>query len=311
MLIKWVWIREGSSCCHGTITGSVTNGTPMRGNRWITTIREILVEVRTQQLPFLAGSLAFHMFLSLLPIVLLVWSLVATVAGHAVTAQLIEWTRQYLSPSGEAVIVQAVAIARDQSSGSILGLAVLVWSIIRIVWQIDIVFGELYGHPDEKTFRRQLRDGLVGIIAISVGVAAMIGAGILFTVVTTVPLIGVITPIFLFVGLIIVFLPLYYLFPPVPITLREIVPGAVIAGIGWALLHVLFQVYVAFTTIDNMFGVVGSVILVLLWLYAGALILLLGIVVNVVLAGRSTVSIDESSSGLIQRTRSLLGRSSD
>lgn len=282
----------------------------MWGNRWITTIRKILGEVRTQQLPFLAGSLAFHTFLSLLPVLLLVWIIATTVAGQAVTAQLIEWTRQYLSPSGEAVIVQAVVTARDQESGSILGLAVLMWSTIRIVWQIDIVFGDLYGHPDEKTLRRQIRDGLVGILAISGGVAAMIGAGILFTVVTTVPLIGVITPVFLFAGLITLFLPLYYVFPPVPITIREIVPGAVVAAIGWALLQVLFQVYVAFTTLDDMFGVVGSVILVLLWLYAGAFILLLGIVVNIVLAGRSSVSVDESS-GIIQRTQSFLGRSSD
>jgi membrane protein len=283
----------------------------MRRNRWITTIREILVEVRTQQLPFLAGSLAFHTFLSLLPIVLLVWIIAATIAGQVVIEQLIGWTRQYLSPSGQAVIVQAVANARDQASVSIFGLVVLVWSAIRIVWQIDIVFGELYGHPDEKTLRRQLRDGFVGILAIGVGVAAMIGAGILFTVVTTLPLIGLITPVFLLVGLTIIFLPLYYVFPPVPITLREIVPGAVVAAVGWALLQVLFQVYVSFTTIDNMFGAVGSVILVLLWLYAGAFILLLGITVNVVLAGRSDVTIDESSSGLIQRTRSFLGRSSD
>lgn len=277
----------------------------MRGERWLTRIREILAEVHTQQLPFLAGSLAFHTFLSLLPIVLLVWIIAATVAGQAVTAQLIEWTRQYLSPSGQAVIVQSVITARNQSSGSIFGLVVLVWSAVRIVWQIDLVFGELYRHPDKKTLGRQLRDGFVGIFAIAVGVAAMIGAGILFTVVTTVPLISVITPLFLLIGLTIVFLPLYYVFPPVPITLREIVPGAVVAAVGWALLQVLFQVYVTITTIGDMFGVVGSVILVLLWLYAGAFILLLGIVVNVVLAGRSDVTIDESS-GILRRTRSFL-----
>lgn len=275
-------------------------------NRWLTRIREILVTARRQQLPFLAGGLAFHMFLSLLPIVLLAWMIAATVAGQAVTAQLIEWTRQYLSPSGQAVIVQAVATARDRSGGSILGLAVLVWSVVRIIWQIDIVFCELYNHPDERSFGHQLRDGFVGILAIGVGVAAVIGTGLLVTVVTTVPLIGVITPLFLLVGLTVVFLPLYYVFPPVPITLREIVPGAVVAAIGWALLQVLFQVYVAFTTIDNMFGVVGSVILVLLWLYVGAFILLLGIVVNVVLSGRSTVSVD-GSFGIIQRAQSFRG----
>lgn len=280
--------------------------------RWLTTIQAILKESRTQQLPFLAGSLAFHTFLSLLPVVLLGWIIAATVAGQAVTAQLIEWTRQYLSPTGQAVIVRAVVTARNQASGSIFGLAVLVWSVVRIVWEIDIVFGRLYGKPHGKTLGRQIRDGFVAIFAIGVAVTAMLVAGIIATLVATLPLIGVITPILLLVGLTLVFLPLYYVFPPVPITIREIVPGAVIAAVGLALLQTLFQVYVALTTIADMFGVVGSIILVLLWLYAGAFILLLGIVVNVVLADRSDVSIEELTPwrGLVQRTRSFFDRSS-
>jgi membrane protein len=285
----------------------------MREERLSMTIRTLLVEVRTQQLSFLAGSLAFHTFLSLLPIVFLGWIIAATVAGQAVTAQLIEWTRQYLSPSGQAVIVQAVFTARNQTSRSIFGLAVLVWSVVRIVWQIDIVFAELYGHPDEKSTGRKFRDGLVGIIAIGIGIAAMITAGIVFTMVARVPLLGVITPVLLLIGLVIVFLPLYYVFPPVPITLREIVPGAIVAAIGWALLQALFQVYVALTPIADMYGVIGSVILVLLWLYVGAFILLFGIAVNVVLAGRSEVTIDGPilDRELIQRARAFFDQSRD
>lgn len=285
----------------------------MGKNRWAATIQAILVESRTQQLPFLAGSLAFHTFLSLLPVVLLGWIIAATVAGQVVTEQLIEWTRQYLSPSGQAVIVQAVISARNQASGSILGLVVLVWSVVRIVWEIDIVFGRLYGKPHGKTLGRQLRDGLVAIFAIGIAITAMLVAGIVATLVASLPLIGVITPVLLLIGLTLVFLPLYYVFPPVPITIREIVPGAVVAAVGLALLQTLFQVYVALTSIADMYGVVGSVILVLLWLYAGAFILLLGIVVNVVLADRSDVSIEEQTlwRGLIQRTRSFFDRSGE
>jgi membrane protein len=285
----------------------------MDENRWIASIRVILIESRTQQLPFLASSLAFHTFLSLLPAMLLGWIIAATLAGETVTAQLIGWTRQYLTPSGQAVIVQAVVTARNQASRSILGLVVLVWSVVRIVWVIDIVFGQLYGHPHKKTFMRQLRDGFVAIFAIGVAITAMLVAGIVVTLVATLPLIGVITPVLLLIGFTLVFLPLYYVFPPVPITIREVVPGAVVAAIGLALLQALFQAYVTLTTIADMFGVIGSVILVLLWLYVGAFILLLGIVVNVVLADRSDVSADDPIPGhrLIQRTRALLDRSSE
>lgn len=285
----------------------------MRDPEWLTTIRVILRETRTHNLSFLAGSLAFHTFLSLLPIILLVWISAATVAGDAVTEQLIEWTRQYLSPSGQAVIVEAVRTARTEANGSILGMAVLVWSIIRIIRGVDIVFRRLYGQPDGKSLVRQVRDGLVGFLAISVAVAAMIVAGVFLALVARLPLLGAVAPILLLIGLTIVFLPLYYIFPPVPVTFREIIPGAAVAAIGWGLLQGLFHVYAAVTPINDMYGVVGSVVLILLWMYVGAFILLWGIVVNVVLAGRSTADVDGPTSerGLIQRIQTILERSSD
>lgn len=285
----------------------------MRDPEWLTTVRVILRETRTHNLSFLAGSLAFHTFLSLLPIILLVWISSAMVAGDVVTEQLIEWTRQYLSPSGQAVIVQAVRTARTEANGSILGVAVLVWSIIRIIRGVDIVFRRLYGQPDGKSLVRQVRDGFVGFLAISVAVAAMIVAGVFLALVARLPLLGAVAPILLLVGLTIVFLPLYYIFPPVPVTFREIIPGAAVAAIGWGLLQGLFHVYAAVTPINDMYGVVGSVVLVLLWMYVGAFILLWGIVVNVVLAGRSTADVDGPTSerGLIQRIQTILERSSD
>lgn len=285
----------------------------MRDPEWLTTVRVILRETRAHNLSFLAGSLAFHTFLSLLPIILLVWISSAMVAGDVVTEQLIEWTRQYLSPSGQAVIVQAVRTARTEANGSILGVAVLVWSIIRIIRGVDIVFRRLYGQPDGKSLVRQVRDGFVGFLAISVAVAAMIVAGVFLALVARLPLLGAVAPILLLVGLTIVFLPLYYIFPPVPVTFREIIPGAAVAAIGWGLLQGLFHVYAAVTPINDMYGVVGSVVLVLLWMYVGAFILLWGIVVNVVLAGRSTADVDGPTSerGLIQRIQTILERSSD
>jgi membrane protein len=285
----------------------------MRTHKWLTTVRVVLRVARSYHLSSLAGSLAYRTFLSLLPIVLLVWIVSATLAGEVVTAQLIEWTRQYLSPSGQAVMVQAVLTARTKPSGSLFGVTVLVWSVVRIVWEVDTVFGRLYDQPAGKSLVRQVRDGLIGLLALSVAIAAMIAAGLFVTLVARLPLLDVLTPVLLLIGLTIVFLPLYYIFPPIPVTLREIIPGAAVAAIGWALLHGLFQVYAAVTSLEAMYGVIGSVLLVLLWMYAGAFLLLLGIVVNVVLAGRSEAAVDGPTPGrgLIQRTRALLDRSSD
>jgi membrane protein len=59
-------------------------------------------------------------------------------------------------------------------------------------------------------------------------------------------------------------------------------PGAVLAAISWAILSGLFRLYVAnFGNYNKVYGAVGAVIVLLLWLYMTSLVLLLGDQLNV------------------------------
>ncbi|MCA1995254.1 MAG: YihY/virulence factor BrkB family protein [Coleofasciculus sp. S288] len=61
-----------------------------------------------------------------------------------------------------------------------------------------------------------------------------------------------------------------------------ILPGAVLAAISWAILSGLFRLYVAnFGNYNKVYGAVGAVIVLLLWLYMSSLVLLLGDQLNV------------------------------
>lgn len=63
-----------------------------------------------------------------------------------------------------------------------------------------------------------------------------------------------------------------------------IVPGAVLAAISWAGLSALFRLYVSqYGTYNKVYGAVGAVIVLLLWLYLSALVLLIGHQLNVIL----------------------------
>jgi membrane protein len=56
-----------------------------------------------------------------------------------------------------------------------------------------------------------------------------------------------------------------------------IMPGAVLAAIAWAIVSALFRLYVAnFGNYNKVYGAVGAVIVLLLWLYMTSLVLLLG-----------------------------------
>lgn len=61
-----------------------------------------------------------------------------------------------------------------------------------------------------------------------------------------------------------------------------IMPGAMLAAVSWAIISALFRLYVAnFGNYNKVYGAVGAVIILLLWLYMTSLVLLLGSQLNV------------------------------
>lgn len=250
--------------------------------------REIVDELQRQNLPFLAGSLAFYAFVSLLPFLLLVLVAASLFAGETVANYVLALTRLYLSPAGQDLVANAITDAAGWVGSSLLGVAVLMWAAFRMFLGIDIAFSQLYGTPrTETSITRRIRDGLLVLLAIMFVLAAAVGTVALFTFLPDFRYSGAVDSLLLVLGLLVAFFPLYYVFPNVDVTIGEALPGALVAAVGWALLESLFQLYVSVTTLAAVFGVIGGALLFLLWLYFGALILLVGVVVNVVLAGRT------------------------
>lgn len=259
----------------------------MRGKDASAVVRAVVREIDRQNLPFLAASLAFYAFVSLLPLLLLVLIVASVFAGDAVSEHLIALTRRYLSPTGQELLATAITDAAGWVGSSILGFLVLVWSAFQIFRGIDIAFAQLYGTTADQSVMHSLRDAIVGLFAIAIALFASAASGVAIALFPDVPYIGALSPLLLIAGLAMVFFPLYYVFPNVEMNPREALPGTLFAAVGWAILNTLFQFYVSITTLADVFGVIGGALLFLLWLYGGAVVLLLGAVVNVVLAGRT------------------------
>jgi len=85
----------------------------------------------------------------------------------------------------------------------------------------------------------------------------------------------------------------YFALPAVRQRYRDVVPGSLVAAIGWSLVTQAFGVYVA--DVDQYraaYGIFGAAIAFLLWLYLVALVVLVGAEVNALLspAGRRSRS---------------------
>ncbi|WP_224335804.1 YihY/virulence factor BrkB family protein [Haloprofundus halobius] len=254
-----------------------------------TTVRRTLTSVadefRAKNVAFMAGSIAYNAFVSLLPLLLLLVLSVSVVGSGALERRVIELAATYLAPGVGDTLREVLREADENTGFSLVGIVVLLWGTLKIFRGLDTAFSEIYETTQTDDFVDRIRDGFVVLTALFVAVVAMVTAGSAFAALTQRLAIGVLNPLFLVVSLSIAFFPLYYVFPNVDVTPRQILPGLLTAAVGWAMLQALFQVYVAASAKTDAYGLLGGVVLLVTWLYFGGLLLLLGAVVNAVVGG--------------------------
>ena len=231
---------------------------------------------------FMANSVAFQAFGALLPLLAVVFIIVAVLAGDALADQVLALTEAFLPEQTRRLLANAVATQLGATSTSVISVAILLWGALNLFKGLDTAFSIIYLTKAENSLVEQTRDALVIFGVLLVGILAAVAAGSV-SVVTRVPLYDYLAPLVLVAALTVVFLPMYYVFPDTDVTLRQAVPGALVAALGWTLLQLLFGVYVA-TAGAGAGGTIGAVLILLTWLYLGSFLVLLGAVVNAVIA---------------------------
>jgi hypothetical protein len=156
---------------------------------------------------------------------------------------------------------------------------------LRVFRGLDVAFSRVYGVTVPKPLAYQIRDALLVLVGIFFAIAGTVALSAVLSLVDL-PFAGLTGTIGLLVVLTAVFFPMYYIFPGEDIPVREAVPGAVTASLGWTALGAGFGIYAARAGSLQLYGVLGGVLLLLVWFYLGGLVMLLGAAVNVVYAER-------------------------
>ncbi|USZ69592.1 YihY family inner membrane protein [Halorussus salilacus] len=249
--------------------------------------RAVAREIRAHDVSLMAASIAYHAFISLLPLLVLLVFALSVVDSATLTATLVELTDSVLTPRAQAVLAESLTDDEARTRVSILGGATLVWGLFKIFRGLNVTFADLYGTDVEESVVVQIREGLVVVFALAVAVGVVTAASVALTLFPDLPYGRAFSPLFVVAGLAVAFFPIYYVFPDVDLSVREVVPGVLLAAVAWALLQSAFQSYVVYSARFEAYGALGSALLVVVWLYFSSLVLLLGAVVNVVLAGRT------------------------
>lgn len=274
---------------------SLSNWRSRRVERTVGFVQSFVGTFRSAHVPFLAGSIAYAAFVSLLPLLVLAVIVAGLVGGESFVETIVGLAETYLSPTGQALLASSLEQATAQTGLSLLSVVVLLWAIVRLFRALDLAFSLLYGTTGSSDVLGQVVDGVVVLTAMLLAIAGTVLATVLFALVPALPYPGAVDKVLLVGFLTVALVPIYWVFPDRPLSIDEVLPGTVVAAVGWTVLEAGFQVYVGMSSAAELYGVIGGVILLVTWLYFGALTLLLGATVNVVLAeGVRPGSVDPS-----------------
>lgn len=251
-------------------------------NRYVPeTALDVVAVARRAQVSLLAASLAYFGFTSLLPVALLVVILLTAVGGDAVAERTLSVVSSVLGERLGSTVTDVVLAEEDRLPTTVVGLVVLLWSGLRLFRSTDRAFAAVYGERSAVSIPATFRNAVLVFLTNLLALALLGGVGIWLGLSGGV--VSAAAPVVLFAALVVVFLPMFYVFPRVGVSLREILPGTVFAAGVWAVASVGFRVYAVLST--PAYGAAGTALLVLTWLYVGGFALLLGATLNAVLGG--------------------------
>lgn len=242
-----------------------------------------------------AGELAYFSLLSLFPILLVIANVIPLfpIDVNAVLSYL----ESAVPPDIFSVIEPILIGYLSSSSGGVIsiGLVTALWSASKAFNSLQNILNEVYAVKPRKNFILvRLVSLLVQLAIVSiVGViifAFVFGEIIVEFVEGLVNIdLGFIMQILqlrwliLLIVLLALFTAVYFLVPNHHLGIKYAVPGAIFATIGWLALSQGFSIYLQFAGGDAAANATfGVFIILMLWLYLAAMILLLGGLVNTI-----------------------------
>lgn len=248
--------------------------------------RAVLAISHEKRVLFMAASLAYFAVISLVPLLLLVVVALSALRGDQLALDIATYAAGVISPRSSGVLVEVVTSAPERDSATFLGLFVLLWGTLLLFRALDDAFGQVYGEGQESLFLGDLASALLVFGVVVGAMVAMIGVGAGLSFVLIDQVWELLAPLVLFVVLTVVFLPMFALFPNADVSIAEAIPGTVFTAAGWTVLQIAFGIYTRSTGAAELYGAAGAFLLLLTWLYVGSLVVLVGAVLNAVLAGR-------------------------
>jgi membrane protein len=266
---------------------------PWRG--WKQILKRAWAENKADNMPIIAGGVAFFGFLSVFPALIALVSLYGLVASPETVAQQVENISAQLPQDAANLIAEQLKAIVENDSGSLtIGLVV---SILAALWSASGGMSNLitavniaYDEVETRNFIK------LKALSLLLTLGAIVFVLVTFALVAVVPVVldalplGIVGKILaevlrwalllaVFAGSLAV---LYRVAPDRDAPrFRWVSLGSVVVTVAWALVSVGFALYVDnFGSYDKTYGAIAGVIVLMLWLYLTCYLVLLGAEIN-------------------------------
>jgi membrane protein len=259
--------------------------------------RSILVDlwyrIEEDDVSGLASQLAYFFLLSLFPLLIVVVSIIPLLPFSEV--DLLGFVRDFAPAEAMALIETNLTGIMEHSSGKLLGFGIIgtLWSASNGINAIVRAFNKAYDVKESRNF----------IVARGMAVLFTFAMTFVFIISLLLPVFGRKIGLFLFsefglsqeflglwnmgrwlfssIILFIIFTVLYWMAPNKKIKCVSVMRGAIFSTIGWILTSLAFSYYVGhFGNYSAMYGSIGAIIVLMIWLYLSGFIILLGGEIN-------------------------------
>ncbi|MCC3359499.1 YihY/virulence factor BrkB family protein [Bacillus sp. REN16] len=259
-------------------------------------IKELILRYKEDEIGSLSAELAYFFLLSLFPFLIFL----VTLIGYLPISQIdvLAFVAQYAPEGTVDMIEENLNFIVNSQKGGLLSIGIIgtLWSSSNGINAVVRAFNKAYDVKETRNF------------FFTRGISILLTFGMIFVIIVALllPVFGKQIGIFMFSSfglsdefldiwngirwivsaaiLFIVFTFLYWVAPNRRLKMKEIISGAFFATFGWMFVSLAFSYYVnSFGHYSTTYGSLGAIIVLMIWFYLSAMIIIIGGEINAIL----------------------------
>lgn len=275
-------------------------------------LKELITRIRKVDVTGLGSQLAFFFLLSLFPLLIFIFTLLPYL--NLDQSEIFLFIREFAPESVALLIEDTLGEILSSRNGGLLSIGILatIWSASKGMNALTKALNLSYFKEETRSFvvaRGMSVVFTVMLIAVlvialvlpvfgqQIGVFAFSYFGLEAGFVKVWTSIRLIIPAALIFT---VFSLIYWLVPNLKLHFKSVLPGSIFATVGWILTSLGFSYYVGnYGSYSSTYGSIGAIIVLMMWLYFSAIILMLGGQLNAVMTERKQAIVAKQKSNVV------------